>query len=225
MTSKRPQCWECLRRESPCDGKTPVCGNCSAAGMVCPGYNNSRPLTWLPTGKVSRLQKVKIRPGGAAPARPPRRSPGAIRTPKLTPERGASVSSTPPRSLGRKAKTSSDRGSDAGTLSDASPGTSTSSLVAAVRKTIIRGGYDKDEDGDSRRLSEGKSSTLQLVADKGRFGSANGARSMPVVPIPPDLRPEQWDFVDAIQYCMLLFHPLFVSYLRSHAPICMRQRI
>ncbi|EGR44840.1 uncharacterized protein TRIREDRAFT_111755 [Trichoderma reesei QM6a] len=59
MTSKRPQCWECQRRGSPCDGRVPVCGNCSAAGMVCPGYNNARPLTWLPTGKVSRLQKPK----------------------------------------------------------------------------------------------------------------------------------------------------------------------
>ncbi|PNP58293.1 hypothetical protein THARTR1_01808 [Trichoderma harzianum] len=56
---EKSQCWECQRRDTLCDGKIPTCDNCSDAGMVCPGYNNSRPLTWLPAGKVSRLQKAK----------------------------------------------------------------------------------------------------------------------------------------------------------------------
>ncbi|KAL7800282.1 hypothetical protein V8C37DRAFT_12597 [Trichoderma ceciliae] len=216
MTSKRPQCWECLRRESPCDGRIPVCGNCSAAGMVCPGYNNSRPLTWLPTGKVSRLQKVKIRPHAASLAslaRHSRRTSGATKWPKSTPKQSASVSSTSPRSRGANANTNSDRSSDAGTLSDASPGDSTSGLVAAVQKTMIRGRDDTDDDdkekGGGHCLQRAKDSRLQLVASRKRFGfgAANDARQTHVVTVPPDLRPEQWDFVDAIQYYNSLLLP------------------
>ncbi|RFU73025.1 hypothetical protein TARUN_9234 [Trichoderma arundinaceum] len=207
MTSKRPQCWECLRRESPCDGRIPVCGNCSAAGMVCPGYNNSRPLTWLPTGKVSRLQKVKIRPGAAAAAaRHSRRSPGATRSPKSTPERGASVSSTSPRSRRRKANTNSDRSSDAGTISDASPGDSTSGLIAAVKKTILRGGECEDDDEHGSCPQKKRDSRLQLATGRRRFGFGPTGDSGQIH-IPPDLRPEQWDFVDAIQYYNNLLLP------------------
>ncbi|KAH6605416.1 hypothetical protein Trco_007123 [Trichoderma cornu-damae] len=202
MTSKRPQCWECLRRESPCDGRTPVCGNCSAAGMVCPGYNNTRPLTWLPTGKVSRLQKVKMRPGAGPPARRSERSPGATRRPKSTPDRGASLS----RSRRRRANASRDRSSDSGSFSDASAGDSASGLVAAVRGAIARGGGDEVVEGC---LARGKDSRLQLVAGRRPFGHGplDGARQIRAVAVPPDLRPEQWDFVDAIQYYNNLLLP------------------
>ncbi|KAL7934408.1 hypothetical protein V8C35DRAFT_41657 [Trichoderma chlorosporum] len=219
MTSKRPQCWECQRRDSPCDGRIPICSNCSDAGMVCPGYNNARPLTWLPTGKVSRLQRPKSR--STAPAKRFKQSPAASRV-STTPERGASVASTPPRPRRRKGSTSyntisgkepdtasmsdtnansssgSDRSSDAGTISEASPGDSTSSLVAAVKKTSLRSEAGHLETGDSK---------LQLVASRAQFGSASGARQIPLAPIPPDLRPEQWDFVDAIQYYNNLLLP------------------
>lgn len=57
MVPNKSQCWECQRRSTLCDGKIPICDNCSDAGMVCPGYSNARPLTWLPTSKVSQLQK------------------------------------------------------------------------------------------------------------------------------------------------------------------------
>ncbi|KAL7941555.1 hypothetical protein V8C42DRAFT_178062 [Trichoderma barbatum] len=232
MTSKRPQCWECQRRNSPCDGRIPVCGNCSDAGMVCPGYNNARPLTWLPTGKVSRLQKVKSR--SAAPARRFKQSPGVARA-ASTPERGASVASTPPpRTRRRKASTNnnniasiasidsiassssikgansstnSDRSSDAGTIEEASPGDSTLGLVAAVEKTTIRSddGHREDQKGDC--LTSGKDSGLQLVVGRTQFGSASGTGQAFVARIPPDLRPEQWDFVDAIQYYNNLLLP------------------
>ncbi|KAL6819917.1 hypothetical protein V8C40DRAFT_251957 [Trichoderma camerunense] len=59
VAPKGTQCWECQRRGTLCDGKIPICDNCRDAGMVCAGYNNARPLTWLPTSKVSRLQKAE----------------------------------------------------------------------------------------------------------------------------------------------------------------------
>ncbi|KAL7961191.1 hypothetical protein V8C34DRAFT_23150 [Trichoderma compactum] len=234
MTSKRPQCWECQRRDSPCDGRIPICGNCSDAGMVCPGYNNARPLTWLPTGKVSRLQKVRSR--GAAPTRRLKQSP-ALTTARAssTPERGASVASTPPRARKRKGSSStnsnikdssskassvsdnngpnsssgSDRSSDAGAVSEASPGDSTSSLAAAAKMTSIRSddGHHEDRNGDG--LLKEKGSDLRLVAGRAQFSSASGSssRQIHVAHIPPDLRPEQWDFVDAIQYYNNLLLP------------------
>ncbi|KAK5991558.1 Phomenoic acid biosynthesis cluster-specific transcriptional regulator-like protein [Cladobotryum mycophilum] len=64
------QCWECLRREKPCDGTKPICKACRSVNIVCPGYKNTRPLTWLPTGRVSRLQKS----GTLKAARKPRKT-------------------------------------------------------------------------------------------------------------------------------------------------------
>ncbi|KAM0261515.1 hypothetical protein ACHAQJ_002198 [Trichoderma viride] len=203
-TSKGPQCWECLRRGSACDGKIPICGNCSSAGMVCPGFNNRRPLTWLRTGMVSRLQKGKARPNATPRARYARRSPSAsvsaTRSPKSTPERGASASSTPPRSRIRKTIAGSDRSSDAGTPSDASSnGDSLLDSISAVNKTIIHRDDDEDEDGGA--LQRDRDARLQLVAGRRQFGygSLNGARQIHVTPIPLDLRPEDWDYVDAIK--------------------------
>lgn len=48
----RRQCWECQRRRIVCDAVRPVCGKCKATGVVCPGYEDKKPLTWLAPGKV-----------------------------------------------------------------------------------------------------------------------------------------------------------------------------
>ncbi|KAL0932727.1 C6 zinc finger domain protein [Colletotrichum truncatum] len=48
----RRQCWECQRRRVVCDAARPVCGKCKATGVVCPGYEDKKPLTWLTPGKV-----------------------------------------------------------------------------------------------------------------------------------------------------------------------------
>lgn len=46
------QCWHCLRRRLVCDFLRPGCGKCSAAGIVCPGYDDKKPVTWLAPGQV-----------------------------------------------------------------------------------------------------------------------------------------------------------------------------
>lgn len=48
----RRQCWECLRRRLVCDSAAPVCNKCKAAGVVCPGYDDKKPLKWLAPGTV-----------------------------------------------------------------------------------------------------------------------------------------------------------------------------
>ncbi|CAI0653183.1 unnamed protein product [Colletotrichum noveboracense] len=49
----RRRCWECLRRRLVCDATRPVCNKCRVAGIVCPGYDDKKPLTWLAPGKVT----------------------------------------------------------------------------------------------------------------------------------------------------------------------------
>jgi hypothetical protein len=55
-------CWECQRRRLVCDCARPVCNKCHGAGLVCPGYEDKKPLTWLAPGRVlSRTRKPRGR--------------------------------------------------------------------------------------------------------------------------------------------------------------------
>ncbi|KAK4140043.1 fungal-specific transcription factor domain-containing protein [Dichotomopilus funicola] len=64
--SERQQCWECRRRRLVCDGAQPVCSKCRAAGIVCPGYADKKPLTWLAPGQVMSRTRRKKSPAGRA---------------------------------------------------------------------------------------------------------------------------------------------------------------
>jgi len=56
-------CWECRRRRLVCDCTRPICNKCKATGVVCPGYEDKKPLTWLAPGRVlSRTRKPRGRP-------------------------------------------------------------------------------------------------------------------------------------------------------------------
>ncbi|KAK8136480.1 C6 zinc finger domain protein [Apiospora sp. TS-2023a] len=56
----RRYCWECQRRRLECDSTRPVCNKCRHAGVVCPGYEDKKPLRWLAPGRVtSRNRKRK----------------------------------------------------------------------------------------------------------------------------------------------------------------------
>lgn len=57
------QCWECLKRRLVCDHTLPHCKKCQKAGKDCPGYSETKPLSWVPTGKVtSRRRKNNSSP-------------------------------------------------------------------------------------------------------------------------------------------------------------------
>ncbi|WYZ38172.1 hypothetical protein EsH8_III_000086 [Colletotrichum jinshuiense] len=58
---ERRRCWECLRRRLVCDAVKPVCNKCRVAGIVCPGYDDKKPLTWLAPGKVTCRTRRKSR--------------------------------------------------------------------------------------------------------------------------------------------------------------------
>ncbi|KAK3181168.1 hypothetical protein K4F52_007583 [Lecanicillium sp. MT-2017a] len=70
-------CWECIRRTLDCDGGRPICQKCIERGLVCPGYDNKKPLVWVTPGKTTHR----------APQRPSRR--------KTSAAKGTSDSTTP----------------------------------------------------------------------------------------------------------------------------------
>ncbi|KAL2266660.1 hypothetical protein VTJ83DRAFT_6012 [Remersonia thermophila] len=61
-------CWECRRRRLVCDGTKPICKRCRAAGIVCPGYADRKPLTWLAPGRVVSRPRKKRQHRDAAPS-------------------------------------------------------------------------------------------------------------------------------------------------------------
>lgn len=59
---RRRHCWECLRRRLVCDSAWSGCKRCSASGIPCPGYSDTKPsrLKWLAPGRVtSRNRRPK----------------------------------------------------------------------------------------------------------------------------------------------------------------------
>ena len=59
------RCWECLRRRLVCDLKRPACGKCNRAGILCPGYGEQKPLTWLRPGTVKSKTPMRTNRLGA----------------------------------------------------------------------------------------------------------------------------------------------------------------
>ncbi|RJE22437.1 C6 zinc finger [Aspergillus sclerotialis] len=75
-TASKRQCWECVRRRLVCDSSEAGCNKCSRAGIVCPGYNDNKPLKWLTPGKTTSLIR---RHRQASPPRKPLRQPASSR--------------------------------------------------------------------------------------------------------------------------------------------------
>ncbi|KXJ90025.1 fungal-specific transcription factor domain-domain-containing protein [Microdochium bolleyi] len=75
-TAPKRHCWECLRRRLVCDSGTPYCRKCVDGGVVCPGYEDKKPLRWIANGQVSsRPRQSRSAPATAAAGRakqPPR---------------------------------------------------------------------------------------------------------------------------------------------------------
>ncbi len=65
QTDDSKPCWECLRRRIVCDKWQPVCNKCQLAGIVCPGYRDQKPLTWLTPGKVLSRPRKRKNPAAA----------------------------------------------------------------------------------------------------------------------------------------------------------------
>ncbi|KAK6204176.1 hypothetical protein LQW54_008410 [Pestalotiopsis sp. IQ-011] len=89
---EKRHCWECMRRRLVCDSAPGACNKCKNRGVVCPGYDDKKPLRWLTPGKV--LSKPR-RPKNAAAAGD-----------------AASVTSLVPRATSQKKKTTKSKPRD-----------------------------------------------------------------------------------------------------------------
>ncbi|KAH8648538.1 hypothetical protein BX600DRAFT_517916 [Xylariales sp. PMI_506] len=95
QSSGSPQrfCWECLRRRIVCDSTQPVCKKCENAGIVCPGYDDKKPLKWMtpdtglnrPKHKRRQSSSPKSRSGHEerADERPSASSSSSTQTPQV----------------------------------------------------------------------------------------------------------------------------------------------
>ncbi|KAK2731653.1 C6 zinc finger domain-containing protein [Colletotrichum kahawae] len=52
-SKSKQACWECQRRQVVCDSARPVCFKCKLGGIVCPGYENVKPLTWVAPNQIT----------------------------------------------------------------------------------------------------------------------------------------------------------------------------
>ncbi|KAJ1326116.1 fungal specific transcription factor domain-containing protein [Microdochium nivale] len=68
LPSVKRHCWECLRRRLVCDSGRPYCRKCYNAGIVCPGYDDKKPLKWIANGSVSSRPRQQ-RSAPAAPGK------------------------------------------------------------------------------------------------------------------------------------------------------------
>ncbi|KAK5988948.1 Phomenoic acid biosynthesis cluster-specific transcriptional regulator-like protein [Cladobotryum mycophilum] len=159
------QCWECLRRKTYCDGTLPVCDICRRAGIVCPGFGDRKPLTWLPPGKVSRLPNgrtikkmaAKSKAEDAAAAAAPASKTKAKTKTKLA------IQQPSPESLDWDGEPESDESSESGDDFFGSGIT--------VRRQRARGGQQRQQQ---------QQHYLTII--------------------PMDLRPEDWDYIDNVNF-------------------------
>lgn len=184
------QCWECLRRRWVCDAARPVCNKCRAAGIVCPGYSDQKPLTWLAPGRVTsrtRRQQPRTDNRRKRPDSPPAKH-AATRKSKV-----ANDVSDRSESHGRKEGQGAEvtmRGAD-GSHADLS-----GALISARSPLIIANGSGS---GSGSRAG-GAASELATVNIETLF----------IVTRCSKLRTDVCDIAEAVQYCTSFLHPLFL---------------
>ncbi|KAL7795762.1 hypothetical protein V8C37DRAFT_373339 [Trichoderma ceciliae] len=197
------QCWECLRRRLACDGYRPVCNCCRSASIVCPGYEDRRPLTWVTPGNVHIMRIRRTRTGvGATPATAaaPKKHRLQIRPPLLSPP--PEMSSTE-----SKSRTSSNISHGKSTEDEAGPDV-----------TILGDNNERDDDDEEDRDDEGenasnsgqapsstedikpqtRATSLAPISQQRRWSKSTQWRS--TISMPPNLQSGEFEIMDAVDY-------------------------
>lgn len=77
---EKRHCWECMRRRLVCDSAPGACNKCKTRGVVCPGYDDKKPLRWLTPGKVKskpRRPKTALAAASTVSKTAPKKAPKA----------------------------------------------------------------------------------------------------------------------------------------------------
>ena len=113
-------CWECIRRTIDCDGGRPVCKKCLESGIVCPGFDNKKPLVWVTPGKVTHRAPQRLRRKTGFQADDASKSKGSTGTKPVHAARGntktATVLTIRSQSSGQASSPTSSNSGDYGTI-------------------------------------------------------------------------------------------------------------
>ncbi|KAM0252600.1 hypothetical protein ACHAQJ_007637 [Trichoderma viride] len=204
--NKQQQCWECLRRSLACDGCRPVCDCCRSAGIVCPGYENRRPLTWVTPGNVTvtRIRKARAAAGSAPTPAASKRYRLQMRPQLLSPPE-LSLATSESKALSVIMPNFEDK---------------TAEYEADPESVILEGnndGNDVHEEGDDEGedasnsdqtssspdiiIPQTRATSLALVSPQRRWSTSTRRRS--IISIPPDLQSTEFELMDAVDYCVL----------------------
>lgn len=211
---QQQQCWECLRRLLACDGCRPVCDCCRFAGIVCPGYEDRRPLTWVTPGNVTitRIRRA-------------RKCVGALSATTAVPKKNRPQLPSPPADMGtvvpgpEAAAVITSVQNDKNTEHDADPDVIPDVIVLGDDSDMDGGGVEEgDDDGENSSNSDQTSASqdiitpqtratsLALVSQSRRWSRSTQRRS--ISSIPPSLCLDELELMEAVEYCMLKSHTI-----------------
>lgn len=210
------ECWECLRRCLACDGRRPVCECCHSAGIVCPGYEDRRPLTWVTPGNIT---VTRIRRAGTTSASTKNSAAFKKRCrrerPQLLspPSEEASTRRRPKETI-----TASNNDGDKATEDGNGPySTSSGDNGDDEDDNDAREKGDRDEEAVtvcSNQLQSTKmtattpqppATSLTVVPSKRRQSVLNEQQSASCIPI--SLQLDEFELMEAVEYCMSIRVP------------------
>lgn len=205
---KQQQCWACLRRHLACDGCHPVCECCRSAGIVCPGYEDRRPLTWVTPGHVTitRMRRARTAVGTASTtAAASKKIHLQVRPLLLSPPPERSLTKSGSEATSATASISDDKTTEDDTDPDVI-------ILGDNNERDDGDGKGDDEEGESDSSSDQLSSaqgmiapqtrptSLTLVSQKRRWSRSTQRQSITSIPL--GLRPDELELMEAVEYCV-----------------------
>lgn len=205
------ECWECLRRYLACDGRRPVCECCRSAGIVCPGYEDRRPLTWVTPGNITVTRVRRAKTTSAAALTPAafkkRRCRERPRLPSPASEEGV------PKTSPGATTAASSRDDGKATEDDDDPDVASSGDQNDDGGTVEDNEEGGVDDGEGTISSEKQQSTA-LAATTPQTPTTSHAlvphRSKDIIPtirqsvncIPISLQQDEFELMEAVEYCV-----------------------
>lgn len=209
-SSKQQQCWECLRRGVVCDGHRPICNCCRSSGIVCPGYEDRRPLIWVTPGNITFTRTQRIKVASAVVSLPATSQKYRFETGQLllSPPSELSLVESEPRASSSVISTSENK------ITEKKSSTNSIKLRNKNGKNEI---HDQDKNSDENDnisesgrillssdiiIPQSRATSLSLVSQNRRLGRS--AQHQSIRSIPRSLHSFELELEEAIDYCTLI---------------------
>ncbi|KAL6871959.1 hypothetical protein J3F83DRAFT_625785 [Trichoderma novae-zelandiae] len=203
--SRQQGCWECLRRCLACDGRRPVCERCRSAGIVCPGFEDRRPLTWVTPGNITVTRIRRAKTTAAATSAASKKNSHRARPLLLLPSPDKDSAQTESSAVSTTLSSSDNKSTEDNIDSDVI------SLGASDGNGDDEQGVGNDDGGESAssldHLYPAKEDTLTpqttatsfaLVSQKGRCSISTQRQSIGCIPV--SLQLDEFELMEAVEY-------------------------